>query len=353
MPTPQKLLLLDDDQEIVEVYRDLLARLPSQPEVFIATSGARALSFLESENFTVLLSDLKMPKMDGLQVLTIVRRKFPHLRTAIMTAVTDEQFRARAYAIGVDLFLEKPSTSKETAFFLDCIESLLGREETGGFRGIQSKSLVDLLQLECLSQSSSTLKITNHLLEGKIWIQKGEITDAATSSLSGETAFRQILSWKTGNFEILPPDKARPRTIFASYQGLLLETAQAFDEAKADEQPSLDDGNASSPSAGLAQFKGVEFVVITSSKEKEKYKVWGVENPERMAEWVRQSMDQFRSLGENLEAGQLNQIQALGPQRQLALVSQGEKEICLSSLRSSSPELVLHNLKTILSTWAC
>ena len=189
-----KILLLDDDQDLLELYREMLARLPSQPDIHTATSGARAISLLESEPFSLLISDLNMPKMDGLQVLTIVRRKFPQLRTAVMTSVVDAQFRARAYAMGVDLFLEKPNTSQEITFFLDCIESLLGREVDGGFRGVQSKSLVDIIQLECLSQSSSVLKVTNGTLIGKIWFQNGDVVDAETEGLSAEGAFQKILS---------------------------------------------------------------------------------------------------------------------------------------------------------------
>jgi len=97
--TRHKILLLDDDHELVELYREMLGRLPSQPEIFTATSGARAIALLESQSFSLLISDLNMPKMDGLQVLTIVRRKFPQLRTAVMTSVVDAQFRTRAYAI--------------------------------------------------------------------------------------------------------------------------------------------------------------------------------------------------------------------------------------------------------------
>src|SRR5204863_2332514 len=129
MFTRHKILLLDDDHELVELYREMLCRLPSQPEIFTATSGARAIALLDSEPFTLLISDLNMPKMDGLQVLTIVRRKFPQLRTAVLTSVADEQFRTRAYAMGIDLFLEKPNGSQEVRFMLDCVESLLGRDE--------------------------------------------------------------------------------------------------------------------------------------------------------------------------------------------------------------------------------
>src|SRR5213083_1358613 len=256
MFTRHKILLLDDDHELVELYREMLCRLPSQPEIFTATSGARAIALLDSQPFSLLISDLNMPKMDGLQVLTIVRRKFPQLRTAVLTSVVDAQFRTRAYAMGIDLFL-------------DCIESLLGRETNGGFRGVQSKSLVDIIQLECLSQSSSVLRVTNGSLTGKVWFKNGDLIDAATQDLTGETAFRKILSWNTGNFEILQAEPERNRTIFNSYQGLLLESAQALDEAKG-QNPGAEGATgpaAESPLMRLARFNGVEFVLSVSADE--------------------------------------------------------------------------------------
>src|SRR5438105_4704848 len=179
MPVRPKILLLDDEQDLLDMYKDVLSQLPVQPEIHLADSGARALALLESEPFTVLISDLKMPKMDGLQVIAIVRRKFPDLRIVAMTAVADEQYRSRAYALGVDLYWQKPGSSEEMKLFTDCIASLIGKESQAGFRGIQTKTLMDLIQMECLSQNSSVLKITKSGRVGKIWIQSGEITDAA------------------------------------------------------------------------------------------------------------------------------------------------------------------------------
>ena len=69
-----------------------------------------------------------MPKMDGLQVLAIVRRKYPHLRIIVLTGVLDEEYRSRAYAQGVELFWQKPASTEEFKLFQDCIESLLDRE---------------------------------------------------------------------------------------------------------------------------------------------------------------------------------------------------------------------------------
>src|SRR5947199_2589948 len=161
MDTRHHILLLDDDPDLLDMYREILAQLPSRPEIRTASSGSRAMALLESEPFRLLICDLKMPKMDGLQVLSIVRRKYPQLRTVVLTSVMDEQFRSRVYALGVDLFWQKPTSDPDIKMFLECLESLLGREAEGGFCGVQSKSLVDIIQLECISQSSSVLRISN------------------------------------------------------------------------------------------------------------------------------------------------------------------------------------------------
>ena len=355
MVTRHKILLLDDDHDLVEVYREMLCRLPSQPEIFTATSGARAIALLDSQPFSLLISDLNMPKMDGLQVLTIVRRKFPQLRTAVMTSVVDAQFRTRAYAMGIDLFLEKPNTGQEVNFFIDCIESLLDREaDTGGFRGVQSKSLVDIIQLECLSQSSSVLKVTNGQLTGKVWFKNGDLIDAETQDLTGEPAFRKILSWKTGNFEILSAEPERNRTIFNSYQGLLLESAQALDEAKG-QVPGSDGAPgtaAESPLALLARFNGVEFVVSVSADDQKKFESWSAENPEQISHWVRQTIQRFRALGENFQAGQLNQLEGLGPQCHVAMVSRANTDLCVGFHRSLSQDLVRDTMSKIVIQWA-
>src|SRR5438093_4305837 len=198
MDTRHKILLVDDEPALLDLSPSILAQLPSRPEILSASSGPRAMAMLEAEPFRLLICDLKMPKMDGLQVLSIVRRKYPQLRTVALTSVADEQFRSRAYALGVDQFWYKPSSEQEIKMFLECLESLLGRETETGFRGVQSKSLVDIIQLECISQSSAVLRITNGNLTGRIWIQDGELIDAEAGELVGETAFHKILSWRTG-----------------------------------------------------------------------------------------------------------------------------------------------------------
>ena len=255
--------------------------------------------------------------------------------------------------MGIDLFLEKPSNAKEITFFADCIEALLGKKHEEGFRGVQSKSMVDLIQLECLSQTSSLLKITNGAREGKIWIQNGEVIDAGTEDLSGEEAFKKILSWKTGNFEILPPEPDHARRIFNSYQGLLLETAQALDEAQGvkDGSPDAPAAPNTGPMAGLSQIPGLQFVVAMRPQAKEPEE-WAVENPEQLVGWLQETLQRCRHLGEKLHAGGLRHVVGSGFQEHIAFGGMEGVAICASFKSSLKHEEVQDNFKKVTNKWA-
>ncbi len=354
MEIRHKILLLDDDPDLLEMYSQLLGELPSRPEIHTASNGARAMALLESIPFRLLISDLKMPKMDGLQVLSIVRRKYPELRTAVLTSVVDEQFRSRVYALGVDLYWQKPGSQAEINLFRECIESLLDREATAGFRGVQSKSLMDIVQLECIAHSSSVLRITNGPLSGRIWINNGELVDAETDGARGEEAFRKILSWRTGSFETLPAEPSRAQTIFKSYNALLLETAQAVDEARGDQLPQQLGGPrpASRNLTSLSQLDGVEFVLVSRTTEKDQFQSLGLENADRFDAWTRATLENWRALGEHLQAGPLVQLETMGPQRHVALAQVGEESLCLGWRAVLTAEEVRERMKKASAIWA-
>ena len=355
-----KILLLDDDQDFLDLYREMLSQhLSCLPDVRTASSGARALALLESEKFHLLIVDLNMPKMDGLQVISIARRKYPELRLVILTAIREEQFRTRAYAMGVDQYWIKPETDQEMGLFMESIESLLSRDAKGGFRGVQSKSLVDIVQLECLSQSSTVLKITNGKAEGKIWIQNGEVIHAEAPDMTSEPAFQRILTWKTGSFENLPADPGQQRTIFTSCQGLLLNTAQAFDEAASQVSERPTEGSAAAEAASsapqvaeLSQLNGVEFVLALGTDKNSVQDSWGLENPKPVGEWMRKTLENFSAIGESLQAGQVQQVIGTGPNRKVALARCGHSDLCVGFTPELPAEKVRETMNNILSKWA-
>jgi CheY-like chemotaxis protein len=352
MESRHRILLLDDDPEVLELYRELLSQLPSKPEIHTATTGARALALLDAEPFRLLICDLKMPKMDGLQVLSIVRRRFPELRTVVLTAVHDEEFRSRAYALGVDLFWLKPETQQNLQMFMECLESLLGRETAGGFRGVQSKSLMDIIQMECLSLSSTVLRITHGALTGKIWIVGGELIHAEAEGAVGEAAFQRILEWRSGTFENLPPELEHERTINKPVNALLLEMAQVMDEiANPAATGSIEELAHRKTVWKLSTLtrEGAEWVVSVAGSSAPEG--WGLQSANEAGAWMRRANESCKRLSEQLEAGPLSHIEGCGLERRLVLLPGEGKTFLVAWPLNADAQRALDQTKQLVASW--
>jgi CheY-like chemotaxis protein len=357
MEARHKVLIVDDDSAVLEVYSELLSQLPSRPEIFTTTSGAKALALLKSENFRLLICDLKMPRMDGLQVLSIVRRQFPELRSVVMTGAQNEEFRSRAYALGVDLFWLKPDTQQNMEMFLQCVESLLGRDGEGGFRGVQSKSLMDIIQMECLSQSSTLLRVRRGPLTGRIWINGGELIDAETEGATGEAAFRRILEWKSGSFENFPAEPNRERKITKPANALLLEAAQAMDETSG---PASGHSQEEAVKAGhrkaawrLAELSraGADFVVSLPEDAEASPEAWGTDPTQELADWLRYATVACGELSQSLQAGPLESLEGRGLDQTFVLLPEGERTFLVGWPATAAPAKMSEQSKQLVASW--
>jgi DNA-binding NarL/FixJ family response regulator len=329
MDTRHKILILDDDADWLALCRELFAELPSRPEILTANNAKRALALIETEPVRLLICDLKMPRIDGLQMLAIVRRRFPELRTIVLSGLEDEDYRARAYALGVDLFWLKTEMQRNSKLFAECLESLLGRDNEPGFRGIQSKSLMDIIQMECLSRSSTVLRITRGSLVAKLWIQDGELIDAEADGARGEPAFQRLLAWKSGTFENLPPEPNRERTIQKPVNALLLESAQTLDETAnpSTEPDSIESASHRKTMWKLAQLtrEGAEFVIAVPPAGQGEPEALGTQNFSAFAQWTQRAAEIARRLGDRLEAGPLSHVAGQNLERQVLLLPLGDR----------------------------
>ena len=356
MELRHKILLLDDDADWLALCRDLLSALPSRPEILTATTAKRALSLLETESIRLLVCDLKMPRMDGLQVLSIVRRQFPDVRTVVLSGLEDEEYRSRAYALGVDLFWQKIEMQRNAKQFNDCLEALLGRDGETGFRGVQSKSLMDIIQMECLSRSSTVLRIKRGPLTAKLWIQDGELIDAETDGARGEAALQRTLAWRTGSFENLPPEPARERTIHKPVNALLLESAQTFDETAnlvaGDETDAGESARHRQTMWKLSQItrEGAEFVIAISPMGKGEPDALGTQNAAEFSNWAMLAEKAARLLGERIGAGPLAHISGQSLERKIVLMPRGEK-IFLTGWPQDADDKMVEKTRKISATW--
>ena len=354
MEPSHNILILDDEPAWLEVERETLAQLPSKPEIRTVASGARAVALLDAEPFRLMVCDLKMPKMDGLQVLAIVRRRFPELRTVVLTALEDEEFRSRAYALGVDLFWLKAELQQNPQMFLDCVESLLGRDLDTGFRGIQSKSLMDIIQMECLSRSSTVLRITRGPLVAKVWIQDGELIDAEVEGARGEVAFHRLLAWKSGTFENLSAEPKRERTIFKSVNALLLESAQTIDEnaqPAGPESTEQADHRKTVWKLALVAREGAEFVVTASTERQNEVEAWGTQSAGQIAGWARRVTEVTKRLSDRLEAGPLSYVAGNSMERQVLLLPREDKTYLIAWPPDAPADQLCEKTKKLVASW--
>jgi hypothetical protein len=184
---------------------------------------------------------------------------------------------------------------------------------------------------------------------GSIWLNSGDIIDASTGDRIAEDAFKEILSWKVGNFEMLPGDPKHPRKIKASSQGLLLNTAQALDEADA----SAAEAQADESLPKLARFgrtKGVEFLLTET--EGGGIEQWSCDNGDAVAAFAQRVLQEFRAVGTALKAGAPSQIEGYGPQRHIAIATTpGSASVVAGFDRTMSAAQVRTAFKQVLSKW--
>lgn len=101
-----KILVVDDEQDFLETLSERLKLRDVEHDV--ATGGAEALKKFEEEEPGVMVLDLKMPGMDGIEVLKRVKKAYPTTQVIILTGHGSEEAKAEAEKIGAFAYLEKP-----------------------------------------------------------------------------------------------------------------------------------------------------------------------------------------------------------------------------------------------------
>ncbi len=105
------ILIVDDEQS----YRQLLSLVFEEQgnDIRTAMNGRQALEMLEAQPADVIISDVKMPDMDGIEMLRAVRETLPDLGVILMTAFASVDTAREAFKLGADDFIQKPFDVEE------------------------------------------------------------------------------------------------------------------------------------------------------------------------------------------------------------------------------------------------
>jgi len=109
--TPPIILVVDDDSASGDIVARLLAREGYATRV--ASSGVEALRILRTEAIDLILLDVMMPGMDGLQVCAALHAEHSRIPIILLTAKDDNNTRAEGMHLGVTEFLTKPINRAE------------------------------------------------------------------------------------------------------------------------------------------------------------------------------------------------------------------------------------------------
>jgi CheY-like chemotaxis protein len=118
-----EILLVDDDSVLLESLAELIDLRIPQARVVTCLSGAAALALAASSDFHAIISDVKMPEMDGLTLMTELRRRRPATPIILLTGHGDWQLHTRALELGAFAFLPKPL---DRDLFIASLEQALG-----------------------------------------------------------------------------------------------------------------------------------------------------------------------------------------------------------------------------------
>jgi DNA-binding NtrC family response regulator len=117
MKSATTVLIVDDEPVMQSLLEKILAR--EGYKILIAGDGAAALEMLEKEPVSLVLSDIKMPGMNGFELLKEIKTRYPGTGVIIMTAYGDTFTVKDALLLGADEYITKPFKSYEVSLVVE------------------------------------------------------------------------------------------------------------------------------------------------------------------------------------------------------------------------------------------
>jgi HD-like signal output (HDOD) protein/CheY-like chemotaxis protein len=241
----KRILFVDDESNILDGLRRMLHMERTRWDMHFAIGGDAALRACEIGGFDVVISDLRMPGMDGATLLSHIRERFPNTARIALSGYSEAGLAANAASLA-HRFLAKPCSASElrTAIEQVCsLQSILNAQEirsvVGTIGELPSLSSTYTCLVEAVSDPSTSTSRLASIIEKDV-AMSAKVLQLANSSFFGlaqeitsvqgaatflGTATIKNLALVAEAFRVLVPDSRVPQSIYESLQRHSQQTA--------------------------------------------------------------------------------------------------------------------------------
>ena len=233
----KNVLLVDDDHEMLIALKEGFQKFKDSFSILMAADGLKAVESLKKNTISLVVTDLKMPGMDGFELLAHIMENYPDIPVIIITGYSTPEMEHLAREGGAVGYIAKPFLIENLA--RQIMTTLRKESEGGTLHNVSSGLFLQLVEME---QKTCTIRLEDKFStkKGILFFQEGELFDARVHDLQGENAAYEIFSWDQVNLSIQNGCALKERRIHSEMQHLILETARRKDEdVVADIQPAV------------------------------------------------------------------------------------------------------------------
>lgn len=224
----KNILVVDDNQPFLNLIKKIFEKYSAKYTLVTTTSGSKALELLNNHYFSVVMTDLQMPNMDGYTLLEKIKKSYPDIPVIVITAFDKPKTNIVVKKTGASAYFTKPLVIDD---LIVCIENLIKKETEGGI--LNNASIEMFIQLIEMESKTCTIRIVNEKTQerGVIFFQGGELHGARFLNINGKEAAYKLLSWEKVNISIENNCSLEQKEINEDLQAILLDALRLKDEA--------------------------------------------------------------------------------------------------------------------------
>ena len=221
-----KVLVVNGESEMALALHRVLYTGNDRFDALVAGSAEVAREIVRDIGIDVLVCDADLPGMSGVDFVCWAAIEFPEMLFVVLTGQDVHRIQEKMEGLGCLRLVRKPCVPQEVLKIvyeaLDCRHRL-----SGSFAAL---SAADLIQMLCLAQRTSSLRITAHGMQGAIVVKDGKLVHASWGPLVGQDALREIIAAEDGVFRTAPLPAEIEYTISGDWQYALMEAVRSLDE---------------------------------------------------------------------------------------------------------------------------